>query len=148
MVSPNTKARGHRPGTHATRTSPRLHNNTPKNDAPTGTVIPITSWGSTAKAKGGGALQDGGRGTVVRSLSFATPATTTNSVSSLSHSTKTSTKMSGGKRDCDDRSSIANASEKRTKTNPMKEPRTRKTTFTMMTRIMTTFPLQIKPSAM
>ena len=55
---------------------------------------------------------------MVRSLSFATPATTTNSLSSLSHSTKTSTKMSGGKRDCDDRSSIVNASEKRTKTNP------------------------------
>ena len=118
MVSPNTKARAQRPRTHPTRTSPRLRNNTPKIDTPSGKAIPITSWGSTAKAKGGGAHQDGGRGTVVRSLSFATPATTTNSLSSLSHSTKTSTKMSGGKRDSDDRSSIVNASEKRTKTNP------------------------------
>ena len=117
MVLPNAKARRLGPGTPATHNFPRLCKNTPKNDAPTGTAIPITSWGSTAKAKGGGAHQDG-PGTLVHLLSFATPATTTNSLSSLSHSTKTSPKMSGGKRDSDDGSSIAKASEKRTKTDP------------------------------
>ena len=88
-------------------------------------ALPITSGGTTAIARGGGQTPRGyvGAPLVVRSLSFATPmaepvTTTTaasNSVSSLSQSTKEASKTSktsAGKRDGP---STAKSSDKRMK---------------------------------
>ena len=52
--------------------------------------------------------------------------------------------MSGGKRDSDDGSSIAKASEKRTKTDPNEGDKDKEQDL----KNMTTFPLQTKPSSM
>jgi hypothetical protein len=85
-------------------------------------ALPITSGGTTAIAKGGQTPRGHVGAPLVRSLSFATPlavpATATNSVSSLSQSTKEASKTSktsAGKRDGP---SIAKSSEKRMKSNP------------------------------
>ena len=117
MASPNTRARHHGQGTPGSRSSPRFKKLPPKNYAPTAVAFPITSGGTTAIAKGGHTPPDHVGGTLVRSLSFATPLAVpaSNSVSSLSQSTKETSKISAGKRDGP---SIVQSSEKRMKSNP------------------------------
>jgi hypothetical protein len=101
MLSPNARARRHGRGTPGTRSSPRINKQAPKFYAPPADVFPVTSGGTTALAKGGQTP----KGTVaqqtplVRQLSFASnllavPAGT--SVSSLSQSTKTSSRGKRG----------------------------------------------------
>jgi hypothetical protein len=123
MASPNAQEMHRRQGTPGSRSSQRLNKIAPKNYAPpVAAALPITSGGTTAIAKGGQTPPDHHVGApLVRSLSFATPLAvpaTTNSVSSLSQSTKEASKASktsAGKRDGP--SSIAKSSEKRMKSN-------------------------------
>jgi hypothetical protein len=124
MASPNARARNCHQGTPGSRSLPRLNKIAPKNYAPPVTVLPITSGGTTAIAKGGQTPPGHVGALLVRSLSFATPvavpamAMATNSVSSLSQSTKEASKASktsAGKRDGP---SFAKSSKKRMKSNP------------------------------
>ncbi len=117
MASPNARAWSHGQGAPGTRSSPRFKTLVPKSYAPTRVAFPITSGGTTAIAKGGQTPPDHVGAGLVRSLSFATPLAVpaSNSVSSLSQSTKETSKISAGKRDGP---SIAKASGKRMKSNP------------------------------
>jgi hypothetical protein len=120
MASPNARARHRGQGTPGSCFSPRLNKIAPKNYASPVAALPITSGGTTAIAKGGQTPDHVGA-PLVRSLSFATPLAvpaTTNSVSSLSQSTKEAsktTKTSAGKRDGP---SVSKSSEKRMKSDP------------------------------
>ena len=110
MSSPNVRAKAKPRGivpALGTRTSPRTNRNpyaTGTSGGRRGNVVAaaITSGGTTAVARGGGHnSEDDVPPPPARALSFATPRAevATQSVSSLSWSTKThSTKTSGGKR--------------------------------------------------
>jgi hypothetical protein len=110
------RARRHGQGTPGTRSSPRINKQAPKYYAPPMDGFPVTSGGTNAIAKGGhtpkGKVAE--QPPLVRQLSFATPLAVPagNSVSSLSQSTKTSSK---GKRDGP---TIANPYTKKTRSDP------------------------------
>ena len=116
MTLPNAWARRHGEGTPGTRSSPRINKQAPKYYAHPVDGFPVTSGGTTAIAKGGqtpkGKVAE--QPPLVRQLSFATPLAVPagNSVSSLSQSTKTSSK---GKRDGP---TIANPYTKKTRSEP------------------------------
>ena len=99
MLSPNARARRHGRGTPGTRSSPRINKQAPKFYALPADAFPVTSGGTTALAKGGLTPKEKfSPQPLVCSLSFATPfaVQARNAVSSLSQSTKTSSR---GKRD-------------------------------------------------
>jgi hypothetical protein len=117
MASPNTGARHHGQGAPGICSLPRINKIAPKNYGSTLRAYPITSGGTTAVAKGGHTPPDNVGGTLVRSLSFATPVAVpaSNSLSTLSQSTKETTKNTLGKCDAP---SISKSSEKRMRGDP------------------------------
>jgi hypothetical protein len=116
MTLPNAWARHHCQGTPGTCSSSRINKQAPKYYAHPRDGFPVTSGGTTAITKGGqtpkGNVAE--QPPLVRQLSFANPLAVPagNSVSSLSQSTKTSSK---GKRDGP---TITNPYTKKTRSEP------------------------------